>query len=172
MDWNKIRADYLAGGGSYRELAAKYGVSYVTIARRAKSENWRGWRAESDNMVITKTVEAITNANVNVNTSLQDAALALIGKAVEGINGIDPRNASALKAYSGVLKDLRAVLDIRSDLDLEEQRARIDKLRRDSEPDKPEDLEDDGLLEALGTNAKALFADGDDCGILPEEQGE
>lgn len=59
MDWNKIRAYYLAGGGSYRELAAKYGVSYVTIARGAKSENWR---AESNNMVLTKTVEAITTA--------------------------------------------------------------------------------------------------------------
>jgi hypothetical protein len=39
-DWNRIKAEYLKGGTSYRKLADKYGVSCRTIERRAKAEAW------------------------------------------------------------------------------------------------------------------------------------
>ena len=35
-----------------------------------------------------------------------------------------------------------------------------------------EDIEDDGLLAALGANAQALFDDGDDSGMLPKVKEE
>ena len=40
----------------------------------------------------------------------------------------------------------------------------------ESEADKPPEVEDDGLLEALGQNAKNLFLDGDDSVMLPKEK--
>src|SRR5436853_257980 len=39
-DWGKLRAEYLRGGVSYRELAAKYGLCASTLEKRAKREGW------------------------------------------------------------------------------------------------------------------------------------
>lgn len=39
-NWDRIKAEYLAGGTSYRQLAEKYGVVLKTLERRAKSEGW------------------------------------------------------------------------------------------------------------------------------------
>ena len=133
MDWNKIRKDYIAGKGSYRELAKKYGVSPQVLGRRAKAETWVALRGQTVDRGLTKTIETVAEANGDVGVQLQGAAVALIGKAMEGIQAIDPEDARALKAYSGVLRDLKDVLDIRPKLDLEEQAARIEKLRREAQ---------------------------------------
>ena len=133
MDWNKIRKDYIAGKGSYRELAKKYGVSPQVLGRRAKAENWVALRGQTVDRGLTKTIETVAEANGDVGVQLQGAAVALIAKAMEGIQAIDPEDARALKAYSGVLRDLKDVLDIRPKLDLEEQAARIEKLRREAQ---------------------------------------
>lgn len=39
-DWGKIQAEYLRGGKSYKQLAAKYGVNLSTLEKRAKRESW------------------------------------------------------------------------------------------------------------------------------------
>lgn len=136
MDWNKIRKDYIAGKGSYRELAKKYGVPFRTLSDRARAGNWVALREQARDKSVTKTVDAVAEANGDVGVQLQKTAAALIGKAMEGIQAIDPKNAKALKAYSGVLRDLKDVLDVRSKLDLEEQAARIEKLRREAQEDR------------------------------------
>ena len=133
MDWNKIRKDYIAGKGSYRELAEKYKVPIKTLSRRGKSEGWPELRKQSGHKAATKTVDTIAEANGDVGVQLQGAAVALIEKAMEGIQAIDAENAKALKAYSGVLRDIKEVLDMRSKLDLDEQAARIEKLRREAQ---------------------------------------
>ena len=135
MDWNRIRKDYIAGKGSYRELAKKYGVSPQVLGRRAKAEDWVTLRGQAVDKGLTKTIETVAQANGDVGVQLQGAAVALIGKAMEGIQAIDAENAKALKAYSGVLRDLQEVLDLRPELDIREQEARIEKLRREAEKD-------------------------------------
>lgn len=136
MDWSRIRKDYIAGRGSYRELSAKYGVPYRTLADRAKAEKWVELRNQSRAKAASKTVEAVADANGRVQTRMQDAAEALMGKVVEGVLAADPVDARNLKAYSGVLRDLKEVLDLRTPLDIKEQEARIEKLRREAEKDK------------------------------------
>ena len=69
---------------------------------------------------------------------MQDAATALIGKAVEGIQATEATNAKSLKAYSGLLRDLKEVLDLRAPLDIKEQEARIAKLRAEADRGKDE----------------------------------
>ena len=133
MDWSRIRKDYIAGRGSYRELSAKYGVPYRTLADRAKAEKWVELRNQSRAKAASKTVETVADANGRVQTRMQDAAEALMGKVVEGVLAADPEDARNLKAYSGVLRDLKEVLDLRTPLDVKEQEARIEKLRRDAE---------------------------------------
>lgn len=136
MDWSRIRKDYIAGRGSYRELSAKYGVPYRTLADRAKAEKWVELRNQSRAKAASKTVEAVANANGRVQTRMQDAAEALMGKVVEGVLAADPEDARNLKAYSGVLRDLKEVLDLRTPLDIKEQEARIEKLRREAEKER------------------------------------
>ena len=46
-DWEKIRAEYIAGGISIRELAQKYGINRGAVGRKAKSENWAEERAKT-----------------------------------------------------------------------------------------------------------------------------
>lgn len=136
MDWSRIRKDYIAGRGSYRELSAKYGVPYRTLADRAKAEKWVELRNQSRAKAASKTVEAVADANGRVQTRMQDAAEALMGKVVEGVLAADPEDARNLKAYSGVLRDLKEVLDLRTPLDVKEQEARIEKLRREAEKER------------------------------------
>ena len=142
MDWNRIRKDYIAGKGSYRELAKKYGVSPQVLGRRAKAENWVTLRGQAVDKGLTKTIDTVAQANGDVGVQLQGAAVALIGKAMEGIQAIDPENAKALKAYSGVLRDLKDVLDVRSKLDMEEQAARIEKLRREAQREQEDQVKE------------------------------
>lgn len=133
MDWNGIRAEYIAGSCTYRELAEKYGVSFRTLGARAKREGWASLRRQACDKHVTAAIDTVSEAGREVGTQMQAAAVALIGKAMEGIQAIDAENAKALKAYSGVLRDIKEVLDMRSKLDLEEQAARIEKLRREAQ---------------------------------------
>ena len=135
MDWSRIRRDYIAGKGSYRELSAKYGVPLKTLARRAKEEGWPDLRKQAGHKAATKTVDAIADSKSVAGKKIYDAAIALIDKTMNGIQAIDPEQAKALKSYSGVLRDLQEVLDLRPELDILEQEARIEKLRREAEKD-------------------------------------
>ena len=135
MDWSRIRLDYIAGKGSYRELSAKYGVPLKTLARRAKEEGWPDLRKQAGHKAATKTVDAIADSKSVAGKKIYDAAIALIDKTMDGIQAIDPEQAKALKSYSGVLRDLQEVLDLRPELDIREQEARIEKLRREAEKD-------------------------------------
>ena len=152
MDWNKIRKDYIAGKGSYRELAAKYSVPLKTLSRRAKDEGWPELRKQSGHKAATKTADTLAVANGKVDTTLQDAAVELIGKAVAGIRATKATNAKSLKAYSGLLRDLKEVL--RSDLDAQEQEARIAKLRAEAEKGR-EDGNNEIAIELGGVEAWA-----------------
>ena len=40
MDWDKIKAEYIAGGTSYRKLAKKYEVSFDILKNVAVKEGW------------------------------------------------------------------------------------------------------------------------------------
>jgi hypothetical protein len=43
-DWTVIRAEYIAGNISYRELALKHGVTYASLRKRGSVEGWAGER--------------------------------------------------------------------------------------------------------------------------------
>lgn len=52
--WDAIRAEYLAGGTSYRKLAAKYGLSRRTLEDRARSEHWAELRGQVRGKVVAE----------------------------------------------------------------------------------------------------------------------
>ena len=174
MEWNKIRKDYIAGKGSYRELAKKYNVPLKTLAMRAKAEGWPELRKQSCHKAATKTVEAVAEANSRVDTRIYRIAGKLMDKLETAVDELDmdtvvvkqtiqdgknkttterktleqrqgPIDRDGMQQLTGILRELKTVMDVRSALDMEEQRARIEALRAKADAGN-EDDDDTGVI--------------------------
>lgn len=62
IDWNKIRAEYIKGGISYRGLCEKYGCSFMTLKTKAKKEGWTSLRTQAEHTATTKAIERVADA--------------------------------------------------------------------------------------------------------------
>ena len=132
-DWEKIKADHLANGTSYRDLGEKYGVNFATIGRKASKEGWSTLRQQQVNKTINETLTAATNNCVDRVLRLNNVSDLLLSKIEHGIASTPLLTPTAANNYSNALKNIKEIQMIRSAEDLEEQRARIDKLRKDTE---------------------------------------
>lgn len=65
VDWNAIRAEYIGGGVSYRQIAKKYSIPFGTVRCRAQKEHWVKEREHAEHSVNTmtaqKTAEAVSS---------------------------------------------------------------------------------------------------------------
>ena len=93
MDWKKIKAEYIAGGTSYRKLADKYGVSFSTLRKVAAKEQWTELRNKTGAKRDTKIVDSVseTEAKKAVDklarvTDLTDMLLDKIEQAIEELD--------------------------------------------------------------------------------------
>lgn len=195
VDWLKIRNDYINGGGSYRKLAEKYEVPLRTIALRGKEENWTALRETQRNKVATKlqqkTAEVIVKKEVKRMErllSISDKMIDKIERAVEELDLAQVTNKTKTKVIEykngkrpdkptkEVVEEKEEILAVSSIVDRKglQQIAMSLKAMWDisgqNEANKAEEIEDDGLLAALGANAQAVFDDGDDSGMLPEDK--
>ena len=59
--WHQIRRDYMAGLGSCRELAEKYGTTRFAVQNRCKREGWRLQMKKLDGEVAQETTRIIAN---------------------------------------------------------------------------------------------------------------
>lgn len=139
-DWNRIKTEYITTDTSYRELSQKYGVHYTNIAKRAKKEDWQQLRQQQTNTTQTKMIQAVERRKVDRAAKLIGVSDLLLDK-VRGMLEEDSgtMTSQAMRNLSGVLRDIKDIQMIRSDADMREQEARIDKLRREAARD-----EDDG----------------------------
>lgn len=134
-DWQKIKTEYITTDTSYRKLAQKYGVHYNAVANRAKQEGWISQRNQFCDKTVTKTVDAISNKQVDRAANLISVADILLGK-VKSLLETDAEvlnDTQSMKHISGVLKDIKEIQMIRSDADMREQEARIANLRKQAE---------------------------------------
>lgn len=125
MDWKKIKKEYIAGGISYRKLAEKHGVSFNTLEKVARREGWCDLRRQADEKAATKAVEAISSRNAKLDKAV-DLALEAACKYLSAPGQL---RAVDLKDVTTALKNLRDLKGIKSEADMEEQRARIEALR-------------------------------------------
>ena len=145
MDWKPIRAEYIAGGTSYRKLAQKYDVPLSNLYRVAKNEQWVKLRQQADNKAMAKTIEAVSKQSADVSNKVIEVAdklLTIIGNTIDNLDVIDSQS---LKHYTSALKDLKDIKSIKSDADMREQEARIAKLQKEAMK------EDDGSTEVIVT---------------------
>lgn len=133
-DWQAIKTEYITTDTSYRKLAQKYGVSYNAIGNRSRDEKWQDLRDQHLTKTMTKTMNAIASQQasraaklISVSDLLLDKIKSLVESNPELL--IVPQN---MKHISGVLKDIKDIQMIKSEADLREQEARIDKLRKEA----------------------------------------
>ena len=99
VDWLTVKNDYINGGGSYRKLAEKYGVSFSTLKDRAVSEQWAQQKEEQQlniaMKVQQKTCEKISDALSNEAASkvqLRSKAMQLCAEWFEKIEKVSDTN--------------------------------------------------------------------------------
>lgn len=143
MDWKKIKAEYIAGGTSYRKLAVKYNANLSVLKRIGKDEDWVGLREQCKAKAATKIVEMESDKQaermkrlLTVSDRLLDAVEDAVDKFQAGELMLEK---GALKSLSGAIKDIKDIQNIKSQLDIEEQKARIAILKKQAESDNDSD---------------------------------
>ena len=63
--WSKIRAEWLKGGITQKQLAEKYGVNLKTLQNRAYKEGWKNAKGKIREKVEEQTRERVVRARVN-----------------------------------------------------------------------------------------------------------
>lgn len=132
-DWKKIKAEYIAGGTSYRKLAEKYGVSFTTVTRTAKREGWVALRQQAEDKTAAKIVNDVSVNAVKIDDRFYRLVDKLMKRAEETIEGIDTWSVTGLKEMATALKYIKECKGVKSEADIREQEARIAKLQKDAE---------------------------------------
>lgn len=132
MDWKRIKAEYIAGGTSYRKLAEKYKVSFSTLRKVAAKEQWTELRNIAGAKRDTELADSVGKKEAEKAINIIDVADKLLGKISNLMDDI-PLDTQAMKHLTSALKDLKEIKGIKSEADMREQEARINKLRKDAE---------------------------------------
>lgn len=147
MNWEQIRQDYLTGQESQAALARRYGISPASLSKRIRQEGWQrekspGWegRMQRVDALADRMLTALERAVEELDTvtqSVREKTKTDDGREiVTDFQRLLPEEAGlidrgGLKQLTGVLKDIKDVLMLRSEADTREQEARIAKLQRD-----------------------------------------
>ena len=144
-DWQAIKTEYITTDTSYRKLAQKYGVNYQAICHRSKDEGWIEQREQYKNKTFTKTVEKISNQEANRAAKIHSVADKLLLKIEAMVDSEEPLDTKGIRALTAAVKDLKEIQSVRSELDMQEQEARIANLRRQVDKDE----EDSSMIEVV-----------------------
>ena len=149
MDWNKLKAEYIAGGTSYRKLAEKYkdeGVTFDNLKNIAVKEGWAKLKEQAKDKATTKMVDAIAKDISNKSLKIDDVADKLLDKICDLLEAVDIADSQTIKQCTSALKDIKDIKGVKSEIDLKEQNARIDKLRKEIESDQLHDEKPYGVV--------------------------
>lgn len=135
MDWKRIKAEYIAGGTSYRKLAEKYGVSRTTLERYAKNEKWAELRRQAEVKAEAKIINAVSEKNAKIDEKYFRLVDLLLDKAEELIVNTPIWQPTTLKELATTMKYLKECKGVKSEADMREQEARIAKLQKEAQED-------------------------------------
>ena len=143
MDWNKIKAEYIAGGTSYRKLAEKYKANLSVLKRIARDEHWVELKEQCKAKAATKIVEIESDKQAERMRRLLNVSDMLLNAVEESVRAFNKGELAVekgvLKSLSGAIKDIKDIQNIKSQLDIEEQKARIAILKKQAEADDDSD---------------------------------
>ena len=134
-DWQAIKTEYITTQTSYRKLAEKYGVSTTQICNVGRDEKWVEQREQFLNKTTAKTIEKISQQEANRAAKIHSVADKLLAKIEALVDADDALDTKGIRALTAAVKDLKEIQSVRSDLDRQEQQARIDNLRKQADKD-------------------------------------
>lgn len=168
MDWKKLKREYIAGGISYRELAQKHGVSFSTLKTVAAKERWHDAMVKCKTESTTKIIEIESDKQAERMRrllSVSDKLLEAVEDAVDKFQaGELLLEKGALKSLSGTIKDIKDIQNIKSQLDIEEQKARVAILKRQAKADTISEDKPCGVVLMPPIMGDLTPPDGDDNG--------
>lgn len=179
MDWELIKAEYIAGGTSYRKLAEKYDVKLSALRNVAEKEKWVELKTQAQHKTNTKIVNSVSKKKakkaVDKLKRVSDLTDKLLDKLEQAISELDVQlykrvdktkvieynnelrpdkptkeiiheeekvlevttivDRSGLKAIASALRDIKEIQMLKSELDKQEQEARIKKLQKEAADD-------------------------------------
>jgi L-fucose mutarotase/ribose pyranase (RbsD/FucU family) len=153
VDWNKLKAEYIAGGTSYRKLAKKYEIEYHSLQRIATKEGWAKLKSQAKAKSEAKMVDTIAKDISKNAVKIDDVANKLLDKIVSLLDTFEGIDSQSIKQLTSSLKDIKDIKGLKSDIDLREQEARIEKLRKDAmeeEKDKTITVVMEGDIDSYG----------------------
>lgn len=113
IDWNAIRAEYIASSISQRALAAKHGATYSAVKRKALLEHWGELRKAAAQKTGQKVAEKTAAVAADNASKLEKARGLLIDRALDAIEAIGRpvrvQTMSDLKALVEIVEKLAAV---------------------------------------------------------------
>lgn len=142
-DWQAIKTEYITTNTSYRKLAQKYGLNYNSVADKGKAEGWVEMRNQFQVKTQSEIVDAISEQEVDRAKKIQTVADKLLNKIEAMVDSQRPLDTKGIRALTAAVKDLKEIQSIKSDLDKQEQEARIANLRKqaDKEDDNKEPIQ-------------------------------
>ena len=132
VEWQKIKAEYLAGNTSYRKLAEKYGITLAVLRNVAEREEWVKLKAQAKHKINTKIVNAVSEKEAKKAVDIIDVADKLLDKMTELMDTMVV-DTQSFKQLTSALKDLKDIKGYKSAADMREQEARIRNLERQAE---------------------------------------
>lgn len=170
IDWEIIRADYIAGGLSVRELVERYNVSFGTIKRRCKEEKWVELRKKRKPFVDTNLCNRVNDKQITNVEIMEDITTKMLKKIEKAVDECDlvmveeitktksiefeedeigrklPKTVektnkaitskrciidkAGIKQLTSALRDIKDIRGYKTELDKEEQKAKIALLRK------------------------------------------
>ena len=134
-NWKKIRYDYITSTKSYRDLANEYGVSFNTLAKRAKREGWSNLRKNNDHKVTLETLAVHNQSEVQRNLGIIETADILLERLNQFIDmnpDMDIRDLRQCGMLLSVLKESKNL-----NADIREQEAKIKNLEKAANEESP-----------------------------------
>ncbi len=131
MIWQTIKAEYIAGGTSYRKLAEKYGINRSKLQARATREKWAELKSQAQAKSDAKIVDKVSKkeaARLNKLNTVTDKLLDKISTIIDTVY-----DTQGIKHISSALKDIKDIKGFKSAADMREQEARIKKLQKEAE---------------------------------------
>ena len=132
-DWQAIKTEYITTDTSYRKLAQKYGIHYKVISDRGKNENWVELRSQYRGKTLTDTLEKISKQESSRAARIYSVADKLLDKIEAMVDSEQPLDTKGVRALTAAVKDLKEIQSVRSELDKQEQEARIANLRKQAD---------------------------------------
>lgn len=149
-DWKAIEADFLATGMPYPDLAEKWKVSLSTLKKKAMRGEWGRKSAEvirrsepegtAEEPGGTDTIQTAADQRVERLRRMLQTTDEMMDRVINALEYLKPGDTYSLLTLVKALKELREMQGLnRTALDVEEQRARIAKLKKEASMDERTD---------------------------------